>query len=170
MKHPKNIFLIGPMGAGKSAVGRYLARTLHLSFVDSDDEIESRTGVDIPFIFEKEGEAGFRKREAVVIDDLSKMDGVVLATGGGAVVDADSRSRLGGRGFVVYLYTTVDQQVLRTQKGRERPLLEKTDPRVTLQELLDSRDPMYREIADIVVETDGRKVKSVADEIVDQVS
>lgn len=170
MKHPKNIFLIGPMGAGKSAVGRYLARTLHLSFVDSDDEIESRTGVDIPFIFEKEGEAGFRKREAVVIDDLSKMDGVVLATGGGAVVDVDSRSRLGGRGFVVYLYTTVDQQVLRTQKGRERPLLEKTDPRVTLQELLDSRDPMYREIADIVVETDGRKVRSVADEIVDQVS
>jgi shikimate kinase len=170
MKHPKNIFLIGPMGAGKSAVGRYLARTLHLSFVDSDDEIESRTGVDIPFIFEKEGEAGFRKREAVVIDDLSKMDGVVLATGGGAVVDADSRSRLGGRGFVVYLYTTVDQQVLRTQKGRERPLLEKTDPRGTLQELLDLRDPMYREIADIVVETDGRKVKSVADEIVEQVS
>lgn len=158
------------MGAGKSAVGRYLARTLHLSFVDSDDEIESRTGVDIPFIFEKEGEAGFRKREAVVIDDLSKMDGVVLATGGGAVIDADSRSRLGGRGFVVYLYTTVDQQVARTQKGRERPLLESSDPRATLQELLDTRDPMYREIADIVVETDGRKVKSVANEIIEQVS
>ena len=99
MKHPRNIFLIGPMGAGKSAVGRYLARTLHLSFVDSDNEIESRTGVDIPFIFEKEGEAGFRKREAAAIDDFSKMDGVVLATGGGAIVDADSRSRLGGRGF-----------------------------------------------------------------------
>jgi len=158
------------MGAGKSAVGRYLARTLHLSFVDSDDEIESRTGVDIPFIFEKEGEEGFRKREAVVVDDLSKMDGVVLATGGGAVIDADSRSRLGGRGFVVYLYTTVDQQVSRTRKGRERPLLENADPRSTLQELLDTRDPMYREIADIVVETDGRKVKSVADEIIEQVS
>ena len=85
MKHPRNIFLIGPMGAGKSAVGRHLARTLHLSFVDSDDEIEARTGVDIPFIFEKEGEDGFRKREAVVIDDLSKMEGIVLATGGGAV-------------------------------------------------------------------------------------
>lgn len=170
MKHPRNIFLIGPMGAGKSAVGRYLARTLHLSFVDSDDEIESRTGVDIPFIFEKEGEDGFRKREAVVIDDLSKMDGIVLATGGGAVIGADSRSRLGGRGFVVYLYTTVDQQVLRTQKGRERPLLENTDPRIRLQELLDSRDPLYREIADIIVETDGRKVKSVADEIIEQVS
>ena len=169
MKHPRNIFLIGPMGAGKSAVGRYLARTLHLSFVDSDDEIESRTGVDIPFIFEKEGEAGFRKREATVIDDLSKMDGVVLATGGGAVINADSRSRLGGRGFVVYLYTTVDQQVARTQKGRERPLLESSDPRTTLQALLDARDPMYREIADIVVETDGRKVKSVANEIIEQV-
>ena len=170
MKHPRNIFLIGPMGAGKSAVGRYLARTLHLSFVDSDDEIESRTGVDIPFIFEKEGEEGFRKREATVIDDLSKMDGVVLATGGGAIINTDSRSRLGGRGFVVYLYTTVDQQVARTQKGRERPLLESNDPRVTLQALLDTRDPMYREIADIVVETDGRKVKSVANEIIEQVS
>ena len=158
------------MGAGKSAVGRYLARALHLTFVDSDDEIESRTGVDIPFIFEKEGEEGFRKREAVVIDDLSKMDGVVLATGGGVVIGADSRSRLGGRGFVVYLYTTVDQQVSRTRKGRERPLLENVDPRETLKDLMAKRDPLYREIADIVVETDGRKVKSVADEIIEQVS
>ena len=95
MNYPKNLFLIGPMGAGKSAVGRQLARLLHLDFVDSDDEIENRTGVDIPFIFEKEGEEGFRKREAVVIDDLSQREGVVLATGGGAVINADSRSRLG---------------------------------------------------------------------------
>jgi shikimate kinase len=158
------------MGAGKSAVGRYLARTLHLSFVDSDDEIESRTGVDIPFIFEKEGEAGFRKREAVVINDLSKMDGVVLATGGGAIIDPDSRSYLGGRGFVVYLFTTVDQQVLRTQRGRERPLLENDDPRATLEELLAVRDPLYREIADLVVETDGRKVNAVANEIIENVT
>ncbi len=158
------------MGAGKSAVGRYLARTMHLSFVDSDDEIESRTGVDIPFIFEKEGEQGFRKREAAVIDDLSKIDGVVLATGGGAVVDPENRSRLGGRGYVVYLYTSVDQQVSRTQRGRERPLLENDDPRGTLEELLAERDPLYREIADLVVETDGRKVKSVANEIIEQIS
>jgi len=158
------------MGAGKSAVGRYLARTLHLTFVDSDDEIESRTGVDIPFIFEKEGEAGFRKREAVVINDLSKMDGVVLATGGGAIIDPDSRSHLGGRGFVVYLFTTVDQQVLRTQRGRERPLLENDDPRTTLEELLAVRDPLYREIADLVVETDGRKVNAVANEIIENVT
>lgn len=162
--------MIGPMGAGKSAVGRYLARTLHLSFVDSDDEIETRTGVDIAFIFEKEGEQGFRKREAAAIDDLSKMDGVVLATGGGAVVDAGNRSCLGGRGYVVYLYTTVDQQVSRTKRGRERPLLENDDPRGTLEELLASRDPLYREIADLVVDTDGRKVKSVANEIIEHIS
>lgn len=170
MKHPRNIFLIGPMGAGKSAVGRYLARALHLSFVDSDDEIESRTGVDIPFIFEKEGEQGFRKREAAVIDDLSKIDGAVLATGGGAVVDPENRSRLGGRGYVVYLYTSVDEQVSRTQRGRKRPMLENDNPRGTLEELLAKRDPLYREIADLVVETDGRKVKSVANEIIEQIS
>lgn len=170
MKHPKNIFLVGPMGAGKSAVGRQLARTLHLSFMDSDDEIESRTGVDIPFIFEKEGEAGFRKREVAAIDDLTKIDGVVLATGGGAIVDPESRSRLGGRGFVVYLYTSVDQQLARTSKGRERPLLENGDRRDILENLLAERDPLYREIADLVVDTDGRKVRSVASEIIGKVS
>jgi shikimate kinase len=165
MKHTGNVFLIGPMGAGKSAVGRHLARTLHLTFVDSDDEVESRTGVDIAFIFEKEGEEGFRKREAAAISDLTKMDNVVLATGGGAVLDA-----LGGRGYVVYLYTTVDQQLRRTQKGRERPLLEQGDRREILEELLQQRDPLYREIADLVVETDGRKVHSVANEIIESIS
>ncbi len=170
MKHPKNIFLIGPMGAGKSAVGRQLARALHLTFMDSDDEIESRTGVDIPFIFEKEGEAGFRKREAAAIGDLTKIDGVVLATGGGAIVDEQSRSHLGGRGFVVYLYTTVEQQFARTNRGRERPLLENGDRREILESLLEVRDPLYREIADLVVETDGRKVHSVANEIIQQIS
>jgi len=170
MKHPKNIFLIGPMGAGKSAVGRQLARTLHRSFMDSDDEIESRTGVDIAFIFEKEGEAGFRKREAAVIDDLTNIDGVVLATGGGAIIDPESRSRLGGRGFVVYLYTTAEQQLSRTNKSRERPLLENGDRREILEALLLERDPLYREIADLIVETDGRKVHSVAHEIIEKVS
>jgi shikimate kinase len=158
------------MGAGKSAVGRHLARTLHLTFVDSDDEIESRTGVDIAFIFEKEGEAGFRKREAAVIDDLTRLDNVVLATGGGAVIEPENRSHLGGRGFVVYLFTTVDQQVARTQKGRERALLENGDPRSTLEALLLKRDPLYREIADLVVDTDGRKVYAVASEIVEAIS
>ena len=169
MRHPQNIFLVGPMGAGKSAVGRQLARALHMRFVDSDDEIEARTGVDIPFIFEKEGEAGFRDREVAAIDDLTQQDGVVLATGGGAVMRPENRTHLGSRGFVVYLYTSVDQQVTRTSRGRERPLLEGGDRRQILEDLLAVRDPLYREIADLVVETDRRKVKSVAAEIVDAV-
>ncbi|MGB5247351.1 MAG: shikimate kinase AroK [Woeseia sp.] len=165
MKKPNNLFLVGPMGAGKSAVGRQLARLMHLEFVDSDEEIESRTGVDVPFIFEKEGEAGFRKREVAVIDALTQLDGVVLATGGGAILDPQSRGWLGGRGFVVYLYTSVDQQFARTQRGRERPLLENRDPRTVLEELMQVRDPLYREIADLVVNTDGRRVQTVAKEI-----
>ena len=165
--NPQNLFLIGPMGAGKSAVGRQIAKALHLSFLDSDDEIESRTGVDIPFIFEKEGEEGFRKREAKVIDDLSGMESIVLATGGGAIVDAQSRSRLGARGFVVYLYTTVDQQVARTVKGRARPMLANGDSRKILEDLMAVRDPLYREIAYLTVETDGRRVKAVANEIIE---
>lgn len=153
------------MGAGKSAVGRQLARLLHLEFFDSDDEIESRTGVDIPFIFEKEGEAGFRSREVKVIDDLTNREGIVLATGGGAIVDAQSRSRLGARGFVVYLFTSVDQQRERTARGRERPLLDGGDPLEVLEQLMEVRDPLYREIADLVVTTDGRRVQTVAQEI-----
>lgn len=168
MSKPQNVFLIGPMGAGKSAVGRQLGRMLHLDFMDSDDEIEARTGVDIPFIFEKEGEEGFRKREAKVIDDLSAKDGIILATGGGAVIDPQNRSHLGARGFVIYLYTTVDQQLARTQKGRERPLLENGDRREILDALMTERDILYREIADLVVETDGRKVKAVANEILER--
>jgi len=169
MRNPKNLFLIGPMGAGKSAVGKHLARALHMTFIDSDDEIEHRTGVDIPFIFEKEGEAGFRKREARVIDELSQQDGIVLATGGGAVVDPDSRSRLGARGFVVYLRTSVKQQLERTNRGRERPMLSGGDREDVLTRLMELREPMYREIADLVVETDGRRVQVVAKEIVDAV-
>lgn len=165
MNKPRNLFLVGPMGAGKSAVGRQLARLLHLEFVDSDEEIEMRTGVDIPFIFEKEGEEGFRRREAQVIDELSQREGVVLATGGGAVVDPESRSRLGARGFVVYLYTSVKQQLERTKSGRDRPLLENADKEEVLQNLMDERDPLYREISDLIVETDGRRVHTVAREI-----
>ena len=168
MRHPKNLFLVGPMGAGKSAVGRQIARLLHLEFYDSDDEIEARTGVDIPFIFEKEGEEGFRRREAAAIDDLTAREGIVLATGGGAVLDPGSRNLLGARGFVVYLYTTVDQQLTRTRKGRHRPLLETENPRQVLEDLMTVRDSLYREVADLVVETDGRKVKAVANEILER--
>ncbi len=156
------------MGAGKSAVGRQLGRLLHLDFMDSDDEIEARTGVDISFIFEKEGEEGFRKREARVIDDLTRKEGIVLATGGGAVITPENRSHLGARGFVIYLYTSVDQQLSRTNRGRERPLLESGDRREILSDLMAHRDPLYREIADLIVDTDGRKVKAVANDILDR--
>ena len=168
MRHPQNLFLIGPMGAGKSAVGRQLARMLHLEFFDSDMEIESRTGVDIPFIFEKEGEAGFRQREARVIDDLSRKDGIVLATGGGVIMDPQNRNHLGARGFVVYLHTSVDQQLSRTRRGRHRPLLEDDDPRSVLEALMATREPLYREIADLTVDTDGRKVRAVANDIMNR--
>ncbi len=170
MKRASNVFLIGPPGSGKSAVGRQLSRLLHLSFHDSDDEIEARTGVDIPFIFEKEGEAGFRAREARVIDELSALDGVVLATGGGAILNDDSRDRLGARGFVVYLKTSIEQQLARTSRGRPRPLLENGDPREVLETLLTEREPLYYEIADLTVETDGRKVRAVANEILEALS
>ena len=155
------------MGAGKSAVGRHLARLLHLEFVDSDEEIETRTGVDIPFIFEKEGEEGFRKREVKVIDELSQREGVVLATGGGAIADPESRSRLGARGFVVYLHTSVKQQLERTQRRNKRPLLENGDKEKVLRELMEQRDPLYRDISDLIIETDGRRVQTVAREIHD---
>jgi len=165
MNKLRNLFLVGPMGSGKSAVGRQLGRLLHMEFVDSDEEIEARTGVDIPFIFEKEGEEGFRKRELKVIDDLSRREGVVLATGGGAIADPENRSRLGARGFVVYLHTSVKQQLERTKSGRERPLLDNDNKEKVLQDLMDERDPLYREISDLIVETDGRRVQTVAREI-----
>ena len=161
-----NVFLIGPMGAGKSAVGKQLARQLKLDFVDSDSEIESRTGVDIPFIFEKEGEAGFRKREAAVIAALTDRNNLVLATGGGVIGDAENRRRLGARGQVVYLTASIDQQLARTRRGRERPLLKDGDPREILEQLMQVREPLYQELADMIVETDKRRVGDVVDEIV----
>ena len=169
MNPTQNLILIGPMGSGKSAVGRALARELHRDFFDSDDVIEERTGVDIPYIFEKEGEDGFRLREAKVIDELTNMDGIVLATGGGAVVRDENRSCLGARGFVVYLKTSVDQQLKRTNRGRERPLLSQVDDRrERLDTLMRNREPLYLEIADLIVATDGRKVQAVARDILDR--
>jgi shikimate kinase len=160
-----NVFLVGPMGSGKSAVGRQLAQRLNLRFYDSDDEIEARTGVDIPYIFEREGEAGFRHREAEVIDELTSQQDVLVATGGGAVLDARSRERLRERGRVVYLRTSVDQQLARTRRSADRPLLNTPDPRGTLTRLYEQRSPLYDEVADITVDTDGRKVKTVVDQI-----
>lgn len=164
-----NIFLVGPMGAGKSTIGKQLAHALHLDFIDSDREIERRTGVDIPLIFELEGEAGFRKRETAVIDELSQQNKLILATGGGAVLDKNNRSYLSGRGYVIYLQTSVDQQVKRTSRDTKRPLLKTENPRQKLQDLMDIRDPLYREIADLVVDTDGLSVKTVTLNILKQI-
>lgn len=161
----RNIFLIGPMGSGKTAVGRQLARLFRLTFYDSDAEIEAKTGVDIAFIFEKEGEAGFRQREKEAIDRLTQMEGIVLATGGGAVIEADNRRVLSERGVVVYLETSVDQQIERTRHARHRPLLNDTDAERTLDTLMQRRAQLYAEIADITVSTDGRRVQLVAEEI-----
>jgi shikimate kinase len=160
-----NIFLVGPMGSGKSAVGRRLAGRLGLTFFDSDAEIESRTGVDIPYIFEKEGEAGFRAREREIIDALTARTGVVLATGGGAVLDPETRARLRSRGCVVYLRTSVDQQLARTRRSGHRPLLRTADPRATLRQLLEQRAPLYQDVADLTIDTDGRKVLTVVEQI-----
>jgi len=160
-----NVFLIGPMGSGKSAVGRHLARLLRFTFYDSDADIEAKTGVDIAFIFEKEGEAGFRVREKESIERLTRLNGVVLATGGGAVIDPDNRRVLAERGAVVYLQTSIDQQLERTRHGRHRPLLNDTDPQAKLKELMLHRARLYTEIADLTVSTDGRRVQLVAEEI-----
>lgn len=160
-----SVFLIGPMGSGKTAVGRHLARALGMPFHDSDAEIERRTGVDIAFIFEKEGEAGFRLRERESIERLTRLPGVVIATGGGAVIDADNRRVLAERGAVVYLETSVGQQLERTRHGRHRPLLNDTDPEEKLAELMRHRAQLYAEIADITVATDGRRVQTLAEEI-----
>jgi shikimate kinase len=159
------VFLVGPMGSGKSAVGRQLARRLGLDFLDSDEEIEARTGVDIPYIFEREGEAGFRHREAEILDDLTQRENVLIATGGGAVLDPASRARLRERGRVVYLRTSVEQQLARTRRSDTRPLLNSPDPRGTLARLFALRAPLYAEVAEITVDTDGRKVKSVVEQI-----
>lgn len=167
MTKRSNIFLVGPMGAGKTTVGRRLAEARGMDFVDSDHEVEARTGVNIAFIFEKEGEAGFRKREHAAIADLSLRSNIVLATGGGAVMDPDSRRLLAARGFVVYLHASVDHQLARTERTDNRPLLQTGDRRDTLQRLFQLRDPLYREIADLVVHTDGRNARTLAREIED---
>ena len=163
-----NLFLIGPMGAGKSTIGRLLAQELLLDFVDSDKEIEDRSGADIPWIFDVEGESGFRKREANAIEQLSRDDNIVLATGGGAVLDSGNRRHLQSRGTVIYLHASLEQQIERTAKDRNRPLLQTEDPSKVLSELMQVRDPLYRECSDLVIHTDGRRPKSVIRDIIKQ--
>jgi|HubBroStandDraft_6_1064221.scaffolds.fasta_scaffold485062_1 shikimate kinase len=170
MRGSSSVFLIGPMGSGKTAVGRYVARALRLPFYDSDAEIERRTGVDIPFIFEKEGEAGFRQREQEAIEALTALSAIVLATGGGAVLLEENRRHLSERGQVVYLETSVAQQAHRVRYGRHRPLIAEGDPAERLGQLMSVRAALYSGIADIVVSTDGRRVQHVAETILRELS
>jgi shikimate kinase len=150
------------MGAGKTTIGKYLAQHLKLRFADTDAEIEARTGADIPWIFDVEGEEGFRDREQRIVEEMTLWDDVVLATGGGVVLRPENRRALAARGFVVYLYATVDEQVRRTSRDRQRPLLQGGDPEQILRELMSVRDPLYREIADHIIETDSCSPKTVA--------
>lgn len=155
------------MGAGKSTIGRILSKDLKLSFADSDKEIETRAGADIPWIFDVEGEAGFRNREVAVIADLCQGDDQVIATGGGAILREENRRALQARGTVIYLYASIRQQLHRTAKDRNRPLLQTEDPEAVLTRLMQVRDPIYRSCCDYLVETDGRRPRSVAREIID---
>jgi shikimate kinase len=153
-----NIFLVGPMGAGKSTIGKYLAKNLKRPFYDSDKEIEKRTGVSIAWIFEKEGEQGFRERETSIIEELADYDDVVIATGGGAVLAERNREILRSMGQVVYLSATLEQLVKRTAKDTKRPLLQTGNPREKLKTLLEQRDPLYRQVADVIVRTGQQSV------------
>ncbi|WEF32540.1 bifunctional shikimate kinase/3-dehydroquinate synthase AroKB [Pseudoduganella chitinolytica] len=163
-----NVFLVGLMGAGKTTIGRMLARKLGMRFVDSDHEIEARTGATIPWIFEIEGEGSFRRREAEVIRDLCGQEGIVLATGGGAILNPDSRALLQQRGTVVYLRASIGSILARTSHDKNRPLLQTADPRAKLEELLAQREPLYLEMAHLVVDTGRPNVQSMVQIIINQ--
>jgi 3-dehydroquinate synthase len=166
----QNVFLVGLMGAGKTTIGRILARKLGMKFVDSDHEIEARTGATIPWIFEIEGEACFRRREADVIRDLSAQSGIVLATGGGAILNPDNRACLKAHGTVIYLRASINSILQRTAHDKNRPLLQTADPRKKLEELLAVRDPLYTEIADLVIDTGRPNVQSMVQTILNQLA
>jgi len=162
---PGNIFLVGMMGAGKTSVGRVLAKRLNKIFYDSDHVIEERTGVKIPVIFEIEGEPGFRHRESAVLDELTALDDVVLATGGGAVMAQENRDKLRTRGTVVYLRASVKDLLNRTRHDKNRPLLHTADPRARLNELYEMRDPLYREVAHVTIDTGSQSLTTLVNRL-----
>nr|WP_328804774.1 shikimate kinase AroK [Noviherbaspirillum galbum] len=165
-----NIFLVGLMGAGKTTVGRALARKLDKTFIDSDHEIEARTGASIPLIFEIEGEASFRHRESDVIRDLTSRSGIILATGGGAVLKPENREYLKTRGTVIYLRASINSILARTSHDKNRPLLQTPDPRAKLEQLSREREPLYLEVADLVIETGRPNVQSLVNTIVSRLA
>jgi len=161
-----NIFLVGPMAAGKSSIGRCLAKRLNKKFYDSDVEIEKRTGVDLKWIFDLEGEVGFRLRETAMIAELTQYSNIVLATGGGSIVTAENRKYLAKHGLVVYLKVSIDCQLRRLASDEKRPLLDVPDRSTLLLKLLKEREQHYLELANITVETDGRSIMAVAKEVI----
>lgn len=163
-----NIFLVGLMGSGKTTIGRALAKRLGLRFVDADHEIEARTGATIPLIFEIEGEASFRQREADVIRDLTGQQGIVLATGGGAILNEQSRRFLRERGTVIYLRASVSSLVQRTSHDRNRPLLQTGDPKAKFETLARERGPLYEQVAHIIIETGRPNVQAIVQTILSQ--
>jgi shikimate kinase len=163
---PGSIFLVGMMGAGKTSVGRVLAKRLQKTFYDSDHVIEDRTGVKIPVIFEIEGEAGFRVRESAIVDELTALRDIVLATGGGAVLSEKNRDRLRTRGTVIYLRASVRDLLSRTRHDKNRPLLlQAADPRARLTELYETRDPLYRQVAHLTVDTGNQSLTSLVNRL-----
>lgn len=167
MHKQNNIFLIGLMGTGKTTVGRQLSRKLNMEFYDSDRVVEERTGADIPLIFEKEGESGFRKRESAVIDELTQEQNIILATGGGAVLDPENRNHLINRGTVFYLKSNLKTLIERTSKDKNRPLLHSDKPaELILKRLLAERGPLYEETADFIIETANNSIHSVIQAII----
>ncbi|MBN7770534.1 shikimate kinase AroK [Marinobacter daepoensis] len=170
MSLPKRVVLVGPMGAGKTTIGRMLAKELGYRFLDSDRIIEERCGANIPWIFDVEGEQGFRQRETAMLDELSNEVGVVLATGGGAVMRAENHGLLKKSSVVVYLKTSIEQQVERTRKDRNRPLLQNEDPEGVLRRLFAVRDPLYTELADIVMYTDRKSPRLVVRQLVNRIN
>ncbi len=163
-----NIFLVGPMGAGKSTIGRRLSKRLDRKYFDSDFEIERRTGVKISLIFEIEDEEGFRRRESQVIDELTNQSNIILATGGGVILDSKNRECLVERGFVIYLKAGLEQLLKRTAKDKKRPLLQIENPKIQLERLLQEREPYYQEVADMIIESDRRPVKNIIEDICSQ--
>ncbi len=168
MQQAGNVYLVGMMGAGKTTVGRTLARRLKLRFVDSDQEIEARCGVKIPVIFEIEGEAGFRAREAQALAELTQLHGIVLATGGGVVLNEENRRLLAAHGTVIYLRATPEHLYERVRQDRNRPLLATGDPLSRLRELYRERDPLYRAVADLVIDTGRQSVQVLARGLLEQ--
>jgi len=156
-----NIFIVGPMGVGKSTISRHIAELLNKTYLDSDHEIEERSGAKIPLIFEYEGESGFRKREQAMINDLTLNHNIVLSTGGGVVLDADNRKHLQNRGYVIYLHASVDELLKRTAHSYNRPLLQTANRREKLEKLVLERHPLYQSVADVTIETGRRSIRQV---------